>query len=209
MSKLDEDSRLWHTRLGHVNYQAMSLMSKEKMVSRIPKTIKPDAFCDGCLMSKQTRKQFPVKANYSAKKMLELVHGDLCGPISPETAFGFRYFFLLVDDFSRYMWVYFLKSKDEALKAFKKFRMLVEKESEEKVKVFRTDRGGEFTSAEFKKYCEGAGINRHYMTPYTPQQKGVVERQNRTVVEMARSCLKEIKMTAIYGGKLLEILCIY
>lgn len=196
MSKSDEDSRLLHTRLGHVNYHAMSLMSKEKMVSGFPKMIKPDVVCDGCLMSKQTRKQFPVKANYSAKKVLELVHGDLCGPISPETASGFRYFFLLVDDFCRYMWVYFLKSKDKALKAFKKFWMLVENESEEKVKVFRTDRGGKFTSAEFKKYCEGAGIDRHYTTPYTPKQNGVLERRNWTVVEMARSYLKEMKMPA-------------
>ncbi|KAL8113434.1 hypothetical protein AgCh_020662 [Apium graveolens] len=110
-----------------------------------------------------------------------------------------------VDDFSRYMWVYHLKSKYEALKSFKKFRMLVENESEEKVKVFGKDRGGEFTSAEFKEYCEGAGIDRHYTTPYTPQQNGVVERRNGTVVEMARSCLKEMKMPAKLWGKLLEI----
>lgn len=169
MSRVDEESRLWHSRLGHVNYQALTLMSRNQMVNGMPKIIKPNAVCDGCLMSKQTRKQFPAKTKYCAKKVLELIHGDLCGPISPDTASGCRYFFLLVDDFSRFMWVYFLRSKDEALKAFKNFRALVEKESEEKIKVFRTDRGGEFTSNEFKEYCEGAGIERHYTTPYTPQ----------------------------------------
>lgn len=146
-------------------------MSRTGMVQGMSKAVKPDVVCDGCLMSKQTRKQFPVKSNYNAKKVLELVHGDLCGPFNPETASGYRYFFLLVDDFSRFMWVYFLRSKDEALKAFKSFRATTEKESEERIKVFRTDRGGEFTSNEFREYCEGAGIERHYTTPYTPQQK--------------------------------------
>lgn len=92
------------------------------------------------------------------------------------------------------MWVYFLKTKDEALKMFKIFRAQVEKSSKKNIKVFRTDRGGEFTSNEFKEYCEGVGIERHYTTPYTPQQNGVVERRNRMMVEMARSCLKEMRM---------------
>ena len=194
MSKMDEISKLWHIRLGHINYQALSLMSKDKMVKGMPKINQSTGVCEGCLMSKQTRKTILNKANYSAEAVLELVHGELCGPISPKTASGYRYFFLLVDDYSRFMWIYFLKSKDEAFKNFKSFRALVENKSERKIKVFRTDRGGEFTSNEFKEYCEGAGIERHYTTPYTPQQNGVVERRNRTVVEMGRSCLKEMQL---------------
>lgn len=196
MSKVEEVSRLWHSRLGHVNYQAMALMTRNKMVTGMPNIQQPKGTCDGCLMSKQTRKQIPSKANYVAKKALDLIHADLCGPISPETNSGNRYFFLLVDDFSRYMWVYFLKTKDEALNAFKVFCALVEKGSEKQIKTLRTDRGGEFCSNEFRKFCEGAGIERHYTTPYTPQQNGVVERRNRTVVEMARSSLKEMNLPA-------------
>lgn len=92
------------------------------------------------------------------------------------------------------MWVYFLKTKDEALKAFTKFRVQVEKGTEKQIKTFRSDRGGEFMSNEFREYCEGAGIERNYTSPYTPQQNGIVERRNRTVVEMARSCLKEMNL---------------
>lgn len=81
------------------------------MVRGLPNFTQPKDICQGFLMAKQIRKSFPDKANYSAKKVLELVHGDLCGPISPETPAGNKFFFLLVDDYSRIMWVYFLKSK--------------------------------------------------------------------------------------------------
>ena len=147
LSKVEDPTWLWHNRLGHVNFQAMNLMSKNQMVRGIPKFTQPKDICHGCLMAKQTRKSFPDKANYSANKVLELVHGDLCGPISPETPGGNKFFFLLVDDYSRIMWVYFLKSKDEALNIFKNFRAKVEDGPEKRVKVFRTDRGGYIRSA--------------------------------------------------------------
>lgn len=99
------------------------------------------------------------------------------------------------------MWVYFLKTKDETLEAFKNLCALVERGPERRVRTFRTDRGGEFGSNEFDKYCEKAGITRHYTAPYTPQQNGVVERRNRTVVEMAMSCLKEMKLPSLLWGE--------
>lgn len=94
-----------------------------------------------------------------------------------------------------------LKSKDEALKAFKKFRLQVKDGNERKVRVLRTDRGGEFSSKEFVTYCEEEGITRHYTAPYSPQQNGIVERRNRTVVEMARSFLKEMNLPAEMWGE--------
>ena len=89
--------------------------------------------------------------------------------------------------------MYMLKSKDEAFGVFRKFRAQVE-DDKKKIRVFRTDRGREFTSTVFKMYCEEAGIERHYTAPYTPRQNGVVERRNRTVVEMARSYLKQMRL---------------
>lgn len=94
-----------------------------------------------------------------------------------------------------------LKNKDEAFVAFKRFRVQVEKSSGEVIKVFRTDRGGEFTSREFKMYCEEAGILRHFTAPYTPQQNGVVERRNRTVVAMTRSLLREMQLPSKFWGE--------
>ena len=201
LTKAEETSRLWHLRLGHVNYQAMQEMSKHHMVNGMPVLSQPKALCDGCLLSKQTRKPFPTRSNFSAKTPLALIHGDLCGPISPPTPAGNKYFMLLVDDFTRMMWVYMLKSKEDALMNLKCFKALVEKDGKPGIQVFRTDRGGEFCSHDFTKFCEEAGILRHFTAPYSPQQNGVVERRNRTVVAMGRSMLKEMKVPSVMWGE--------
>ncbi|XP_074324274.1 uncharacterized protein LOC141661189 [Apium graveolens] len=108
-----------------------------------------------------------------------------------------KLFFLLVDDYTRLMWVYMLKNKSDAFEVLKKFQVKVEKEKREKIGTFRTDRGGEFMSKEFISYCDNQGINRYFTAPYTPQQNDVVERRNRTVVEMGRSFLKQMKMPSV------------
>lgn len=169
LGKSDENTWLWHSRLGHVSFKAMSLMDSTKMVHGLPKLTCPTEPCAGCLMAKQSRKKFPAQSSYNAKRELELIHGDICGPLFPPTPAGNKYVFLLVDDYSRVMWTYLLKTKDVAFHAFKKFRPLVDDGSEKKIKVFSTDRGGEFGSKEFTSYCEDAGIIRHFTAPYTPQ----------------------------------------
>lgn len=201
LSKIEEATHLWHTRLGHVNLQSLVLMYKNQMVYGLPNVTHSTEVCTGCLMSKQMKKSFPSKASFIASKVLQLVHADLCGPIEPATSAGNKYFFLLVDDYSRVMWVYMLKNKSEAFCAFKKFRAQVEDGLDKKIKVLRTDRGGEFMSKDFAAYCEETGIERHFTAPYTPQQNGVVERRNRTVVEMTRSYLKEMKMPSEMWGE--------
>ncbi|KAK1419234.1 hypothetical protein QVD17_28397 [Tagetes erecta] len=189
-AKIDNDDWLWHARLGHVNFDSMKQMVEKNMVVGMPKIDGENQICDACLVGKQTRQPFPKTASFRATRPLELIHGDLCGPISPCTLTGNRYIFVLIDDFSRFMWTYFLKEKSEAFEAFKKFKVMVEVETNVKIKTFRTDRGGEFTSHEFDRFCETEGIIRHLTAPYTPQQNGVVERRNRTLLEMTRSILK-------------------
>lgn len=201
LTTADETSWLWHSRLGHVNFQALQLISKNNMAYGLPILNQPKEVCTGCLLSKQTRRPFPVKSDFTAKDVLELIHGDLCGPISPPTPAGNKYFFLLVDDHSRMMWVYMLKTKDEALTAFKRYKVVIEKGTRQGIKVLRTDRGGEFCSREFVTFCETEGIQRHYTAPYSPQQNGVVERRNMTMVGMARSLLKEKKLPANLWGE--------
>jgi transposase InsO family protein len=137
-----------------------------------------DKFCDRCALGKMHRTPFPRISAYRAERVLDLVHGDLCGPITPETPSGNKYFLLVVDDFSRYMWLEVLRSKDEAFRYFKKIKALVETDREVKLRAFRTDRGGEFNSLEFATFCEEAGIRRNTTAPYSPQQNGVVERRN-------------------------------
>ncbi|GKB64705.1 zinc finger, CCHC-type containing protein, partial [Tanacetum coccineum] len=106
-----------------------------------------------------------------------------------------------VDDFSRVMWVYMLKSKDEALGMFQKFCVLVENETSVKVKTLRSDRGGEFNSKAFTEYCNDTGLKHHFTAPYSPQQNGVVERRNRLVIEMTRSMMKSMEVPDTLWGE--------
>ncbi|CAH9140422.1 unnamed protein product [Cuscuta epithymum] len=201
MLSMTDKAWLWHARYGHLNFQALRRLTTNKMVDGVPEINHSNMVCDGCTLGKQHRSSFPDRANFRAKQQLELVHGDLCGPITPPTPGGNRYFMLLVDDYSRFMWIYLLKSKDEAFGAFKTFKRLAENEVEKKLKCFRTDRGGEFTSFEFKKFCEDEGVVRHLTAPYSPQQNGVVERRNQTVLEMTRSIMKSKNVPAKFWGE--------
>lgn len=99
------------------------------------------------------------------------------------------------------MWVYMLRTKDEALAHFKTFKAQVEKESNQVIKVLHTDREGKFCSNNFKTFYEEMGIVRHFTAPYTPQHNGVVERRNRTVLAMGRSLLKERNMPSYMWGE--------
>lgn len=200
LTKMEENTWLWHAQLGHVNFRALELMSRGKMSYGIPEMIQTLKKCDKCLMSKQTRKPFSFKAKFVSTKAL-IVHADICGPISPTTPGGNRYFLLFVDDYSRKMWVYILKEKSCAFEAFKRFKAQVENKSERRIKILRTDRGGDFCSKEFKSFCEAAGVERQYTAPYTPQQNGMVKRRNRTVVAMTRSVLKESGLPAYMWGE--------
>lgn len=144
------------------------------------------------MLGKQTREMFPKGQAQRASGPLQLIHGDLVGPMQTPSIGGNLYFFLLTDDFTRHSWVYFLPRKAEALQKFKVFKTSVEKQCSLPVKVLRTDRGGEFMSHEFKAFCELTGVKQQFTAPYSPQQNGVAERKNRTVMEMARTILKQL-----------------
>ena len=188
--RAEEEAWKWHARLGHLNFQAMRTLARKEMVRGLPELTQVNQLCEGCMASKQRRTPFPAKVEHSAERVLELVHGDLCGPISPPTPSGSKYFLLLVDDSSRYMWVKILCSKDQAAAAIKQFQAEAEAETGKKLGALRTDRGGEFTSVDFMEYCTENGIRRQLTAPCLPQQNGVVERRNGTVVATARSLLK-------------------
>ena len=136
------------------------------MVRGLPCIDHVEQVCDGCLVGKQRRASFPREGNFRASKALELVHGDLCGPITPATPAGNKYFLLIVDDFSRYMWIVLLKTKDQALEAFRKVKMVAEVESEAKLKALRTDRGVSSSlvnSQNFAKHMGSNGILRRHI----------------------------------------------
>jgi transposase InsO family protein len=121
--------------------------------------------------------------------------------VTPATPGGRRYFLLLIDDLSRYMWVVVLGSKGEVVDAIRCAQAAAEAECGRKLRVLRTDNGDEFTAAEFASYCTDEGVQRHYSAPYNPQQNGVIERRNQAVVGMARALLKQRGMFAVFWGE--------
>jgi hypothetical protein len=118
---------------------------------------------------------------------------------------GKSFFLLMVDDHSRYMWLELLALKAEAFQYFKKIKAVAETELGKRLKVFRTDRGGEFNTIVFTAYCNEKGIKRNTTAPYTPQQNGVVERRNQTIVEMARCLLKTMKVPPRFWGEAVKV----
>ena len=181
---------LWHSRLGHLNFHTLQEMSRKKSVEGLPPFVIPRKVCRSCVARKHHRTSFSKKSAFRATEPLELIHIDICGPITPTTLGGSRYFLLIMDDFSRLTWVSMLQCKSDAFEAFKCFKNLSETEKGMKIKTLRSDRGGEFTSDEFTNYCLKYGIKRQLTAPYSAQQNEVVERKNMTVVSMVRAMLK-------------------
>ncbi|KAJ4769831.1 polyprotein [Rhynchospora pubera] len=195
---------LWHLRFGHLNFGGLKELSKKNIVKGLPHIENCDKFCEGCVLGKHPRSSFPKEASYRAKKPLELIHTDICGLITPNSLGKHRYFITFVDDFSRRTWVYFLKEKSEAFAVFKKLKVLVEKLNGNYIKAVRSDRGGEYISKEFEYFCEEHGIRRFLTLPYSPQQNGVAERKNRTILDMVRSMLKSKNMPKEYWAEAVQ-----
>lgn len=195
-AKID-DSVVWHKRYGHFNLKSLKFMQEVGMVEDMPEITISSQTCESCELGKHHRHPFPKNLARRATQKLELIHSDICGPMSTSSLNGSLYFVLFIDDLSRMTWVYFLKSKSEVFSVFKSFKKLVETQSGETIKMLRTDNGGEYTSKDFKAFCEEFGIVHQLTVPYSPQQNGVSERKNRTVMEMARCMLFEKKLPKV------------
>ncbi|GKV37173.1 hypothetical protein SLEP1_g45232 [Rubroshorea leprosula] len=152
-------------------------------------------------IGKMHKLPFPVNKSFRATQKLELVHTDIRGPMRTPSLSQNRYFILFIDDFTRMTWVYFLGSKGQALPVFKKFKALVENQSGCRIKKLRSDNGKEYTSNDFNLFCEEAGVDHQLTVSYTPQQNGIAERKNRTVMEMARCMLAEKKLPKCFWAE--------
>ncbi|CAA7053517.1 unnamed protein product [Microthlaspi erraticum] len=195
-SASDESSAfLWHQRLCHI--------SKERMMRLVKNEILPQLdfsdlnVCIDCIKGKQTKHVVKKPATRSTQ-LLELIHTDICGPFDAPSWSGEKYFITFIDDYSRYGYTYLLHEKSQSVNVLKVFIDEVERQLERKIKVVRSDRGGEFYGkfnesgqcpGPFAKLLESKGICAQYTMPGTPQQNGVAERRNRTLIEMVRSML--------------------
>ncbi|CAO2836221.1 unnamed protein product [Amaranthus hypochondriacus] len=187
----DNESWKWHKRFGHLHFNGLKLLQSKNMVHGLPTIEDPKQVCEICTAGKQARLPFQKGVSWRAKAPLQLVHTDICGPLEPISLGGNRYFITFIDDYSRKLWVFMLKEKSAAFDTFMHFKARVELESGYKLKTLRSDRGGEYKSNLFKNYCKATGIRQQFTASYTPQQNGIAERKNRTILDMTRSILKE------------------
>ena len=132
---------------------------------------------------------------------------NLFGPISTVSLGGKYYRYVIMDDYFRYTWVHFLRSKNEAFQIFAKFNKSVQKKKSTEISKVRSDHGKEFENLEFKSFYEDHGITHQFSTPRTPQQNGVVERKNRTLIEMARSMLCENRLPKYFWVETVNTAC--
>ena len=197
-----ENGDLWHQRLGHVHQHRLKNCIQKDLVKGICYS-KVDnlSFCEACLAGKMHRKPFPVIEKIRSSHKLQLVHSDVCGPMQTESFGGAKYFVTFTDDYSRCCAVYFMKQKSEVLEKFKEFEAVATNEAGRSIRTLRTDNGGEYLSREFEDYLEGKGIKHELTIPYSPQQNGVAERMNRTLVESARSMIAHAKLPNIYWAE--------
>lgn len=181
---------LWHRRLGHINESSMNQM-KNGTADGIEYKNENLRDCFPCAEGKQHREVFPkhVPSKSRSENLLDRIHSDVCGPMEVASFGGSRYVVTFIDDASRKVFVDFLSHKNQVLKAFKRFKSLVENQCGRKIKRFRSDNGTEYTSKDFQKFLEESGIVHEKTVPYTPEQNGLAERMNRTIVEKAKCML--------------------
>ncbi|CAG9110681.1 unnamed protein product [Plutella xylostella] len=174
----------WHEKLAHQNLQYVRMVLKNNNIE-----VKDSVFkCENCLEGKIHRLPFSTSENKTSRSC-ELIHADTCGPMEVPSVGGSRYFVILKDDFSNYRSVYFVKSKDEIKKCIENFLYKAENITNNKVLCFRSDNGTEFVNREVQNLFEKRGITHQTTVPYTPEQNGKAERENRTLIESARTML--------------------
>ncbi|KFD60695.1 hypothetical protein M514_27126 [Trichuris suis] len=179
---------LWHRQLGHLSRGSMKLLLNG-MVTGIPKNSVSNIDCVTCVKGKQCRLSFPKLHGKRATNLLDIVHSGICGPTQVRSFGGARYFISFIDDFSRESFIYFLKNKNDALQKFKEFVAFVERKTSRKVKCLRTDNGREYVNDHFAQFLTANGIRHERSVPDTPQQNGIAERLNPTIVKKARTML--------------------
>ncbi|GJV69439.1 retrovirus-related pol polyprotein from transposon TNT 1-94 [Tanacetum coccineum] len=196
-------SWLWHRRLNHLNFGTINDLARKDLVRGLPRLkFEKDHLCSACQLGKSKKHTHTPKAKNTNLEVLNTLHMDLCGPMRVQTINGKKYILVIVDDYSRFTWVKFLRSKDETPEFVINFLKQIQVGLNKTVRYIRTDNGTEFVNQILTKYYECVGIFHQKTVPRTPQQNGVVERQNRTLVEAARTMLIFSKAPIVDLGKL-------
>ncbi|GKA38244.1 retrovirus-related pol polyprotein from transposon TNT 1-94, partial [Tanacetum coccineum] len=183
-------SWLWHRRLNHLNFGTINDLARKDLVRGLPRLkFEKDHLCSACQLGKSKKFSHRPKSENTNMEVLHTLHMDLCGPMRVQSIKGKKYILVIVDDYSRFTWVKFLRSKDETPELVINFLKQMQVGLNKTVRFIRTDNGTEFVNQVMSEYYEGVGIFHQKSVPRTPQQNGVVERRNRTLVEAARTMM--------------------
>ncbi|KAK1630548.1 hypothetical protein QYE76_004863, partial [Lolium multiflorum] len=200
---------LWHRRLAHVNMRTLQSLHKGNHIVGLMENVSfaKDRVCRACVEGKMHDSPHPSKTIISSKRILELLHVDLFGPVTHASLGAKKHCLVIVDDYSRYTWVYFLKTKDETQQIFIDFATEVQRQHNLLIMAIRSDNGSEFKNYTLNDFLSDEGIRHQYSAAYTPQQNGVAERKNRTLMDMARSMMAEYKSRYNFWAEAISTAC--
>ena len=202
---------LWHRRLAHVGMRNLAKLQKKGHILGLTNVVfEKDRLCSACQAGQQVGASHPAKNILTTSRPLKLLHMDLFGSTAYVSIGGNKYGLVIVDDFSRFTWVFFLQDKSEVQGIVRKFIKRAQNEYELKIKNMRSDNGSKFRNTNIEEFLDEEGIKHEFSAPYTPQQNDIVERKNRTLIEAARTMLDEYKTMDSFWAKAINMsLCIY
>jgi transposase InsO family protein len=199
---------LWHCRLAHVGMKNLhKLLKGEHILGLINVHFEKNKICSACQAGKKVGVHHPHKNIMTTDRPLELHHMDLFGPIAYISIGGSKYCLVIVDDYSRFTWVFFLQEKSQTLETLKRFLRRAQNEFGLRIKKIRSDNGTEFKNSQIEGFLEEEGIKHEFSSPYTPQKNGVVERKNINLLDMARTMLDEYKTPDRFWAEPINTAC--
>ncbi|GJW43993.1 retrovirus-related pol polyprotein from transposon TNT 1-94 [Tanacetum coccineum] len=192
LTTIIENSTLWHRRLGHATMRLIQSLASKELVRNLPKLKFYQHFCDACKIRKQAHTSHKEKNIVSTTRCLELLHVDLFSPSTVQNYGESLYTLVIVDDYSRYTWTRFLKTKTEAFEQFEILSKKVQNQLGCSIVSIRMDHGREFDNeVQFGEFCNANGITHNFSAPRTAQSNGVVEKKNRILQEMSKTMFNE------------------
>nr|GEV85492.1 Gag-Pol polyprotein [Tanacetum cinerariifolium] len=201
-------SWLWHRRLNHLNFGTINDLARKDLVRGLPRLkFEKDHLCFACRLEKSRKATHQPKIINTIMEVLHHLHMDLCGPLRVQSINGNKYVLVIVDDYLRYTWVKFLRSKDETLEFVFKLLKQLQVGLNKTVRHVQTDNGTKFINKDLTAYYESVGITHEKTVPRTPQQNGIVERQNRTLVEAAWTMLIFSKALMFFWAEVVATAC--
>ncbi|GJU12841.1 putative ribonuclease H-like domain-containing protein, partial [Tanacetum coccineum] len=203
-----DESKLWHRRLGHINFKNLNKLVKGNLVRGLPsKVFRNDHTCVACQKGKQHKASCKAKLERTITEPLHTLHMDLFGPTSVKSINHASYCLVITDDCTRFSWVFFLATKDETSGILQNFIRQIENQLNHRVKIIRSDNGTEFKNRDMLEFCGNKGIKQEYSNARTPQQNGVAERMNRTLIEAARTMLADSLLPTTFWAEAVSTAC--